>query len=160
MREVVSTKDAPQAIGPYSQAVKANGFVFTSGQIAIDPATQQVVAGDVAAQTERVLRNLSEILEAAGSGLGKVVRSTVFLKNMNDFAAMNAVYGKYFSSAPPARSTVEVARLPKDVLVEIDVIALELTTLNTEVTLRLHSGQASDHRVARKTRVHLCASYG
>jgi 2-iminobutanoate/2-iminopropanoate deaminase len=98
--------------------------VFTSGQIAIDPATQQMVAGDVAAQTERVLRNLSEILEAAGSGLGKVVRSTVFLKNMNDFAAMNQVYGKYFSSAPPARSTVEVARLPKDVLVEIDVIAL------------------------------------
>jgi 2-iminobutanoate/2-iminopropanoate deaminase len=99
--------------------------VFTSGQIAIDPATQQVVTGDVAAQTDRVLRNLSEILEAAGSGLGKVVRSTVFLKNMNDFAAMNQVYGKYFSSAPPARSTVEVARLPKDVLVEIDVIALE-----------------------------------
>ncbi len=125
MREVISTKDVPQAIGPYSQAIKANGFVFTSGQIAIDPITQQVVAGDVAAQTERVLRNLSEILEAAGSGLGKVVRCTVFLKNMNDFASMNAVYGKYFSSAPPARSTVEVARLPKDVLVEIDVIALE-----------------------------------
>ncbi len=124
MREVVSTKDAPQAIGPYSQAIKANGFVFTSGQIAIDPATQQVVAGDVAAQTDRVLRNLSEILETAGSGLGKVVRSTVFLKDMNDFAAMNQVYGKYFSSAPPARATVEVARLPKDVLVEIDVIAL------------------------------------
>jgi len=125
MREVVSTKDAPQAIGPYSQAVKANGFIFTSGQIAIDPSTQQVVPGDVAAQTERVLRNLSEILEAAGSGLGKVVRCTVFLKDMNHFAAMNQVYGKYFSSAPPARSTVEVARLPKDVLVEIDVIALE-----------------------------------
>ena len=124
MREVVSTKDAPQAIGPYSQAIKANGFVFTSGQIAIDPATQEVVAGDVAAQTERVLRNLSEILEAAGSGLGKVVRSTVFLKNMNDFAAMNQVYGNYFGAAPPARSTVEVARLPKDVLVEIDVVAL------------------------------------
>ncbi len=124
MREIVSTKDAPQAIGPYSQAVKANGFVFTSGQIAIDPSTQQVVAGDVAVQTERVLRNLSEILEAAGSGLGKVVRCTVFLKNMNDFAAMNQVYGKYFSSAPPARSTVEVARLPKDVLVEIDATAL------------------------------------
>jgi 2-iminobutanoate/2-iminopropanoate deaminase len=124
MRDVVSTKDAPQAIGPYSQAIKANGFVFTSGQIAIDPATQQVVAGDVAAQTERVLRNLSEILEAAGSGLGKVVRSTVFLKNMNDFVAMNQVYGKYFGAAPPARSTVEVARLPKDVLVEIDVVAL------------------------------------
>jgi 2-iminobutanoate/2-iminopropanoate deaminase len=124
MREVVSTKDAPQAIGPYSQAIKANGFIFTSGQIAIDPATQQVIAGDVAAQTDRVLRNLSEILEAAGSGLGKVVRCTVFLKDMNDFAAMNQVYGKYFSSAPPARSTVEVARLPKDVLVEIDAIAL------------------------------------
>jgi 2-iminobutanoate/2-iminopropanoate deaminase len=124
MREVVSTKDAPQAIGPYSQAIKANGFVFTSGQIAIDPATQQVVEGDVAAQTERVLRNLSEILEAAGSGLGKVLRCTVFLKNMGDFAAMNQVYGKYFSAAPPARSTVEVARLPKDVLVAIDVVAL------------------------------------
>jgi 2-iminobutanoate/2-iminopropanoate deaminase len=124
MREVVSTKDAPQAIGPYSQAIKANGFVFTSGQIAIDPATQQVVAGDVAAQTDRVLRNLSEILEAAGSGLGKVVRTTVFLKHMDDFAAMNKVYGQYFSSDAPARSTVEVVRLPKDVLVEIDVIAL------------------------------------
>jgi len=125
MREVISTKDAPQAIGPYSQAIKANGFVFVSGQVAIDPATQQVVSGDVAAQTDRVLRNLSEILEAAGSGLGKVVRATVFLKNMNDFTAMNQVYGKYFSHVPPARSTVEVARLPKDVLVEIDVIALE-----------------------------------
>jgi 2-iminobutanoate/2-iminopropanoate deaminase len=125
MRSVISTKDAPEAIGPYSQAIKANGFIFTSGQVAIDPATQQVIAGDISAQTDRVLRNLSEILEAAGSGLGKVVRCTVFLKNMNDFAAMNAVYGKYFGSAPPARSTVEVARLPKDVLVEIDVIALE-----------------------------------
>jgi 2-iminobutanoate/2-iminopropanoate deaminase len=125
MREIISTKDAPQAIGPYSQAVKANGFIFTSGQIAIDPSTQQVVTGDVAAQTERVLRNLSEILEAAGSGLGKVVRSTVFLKDMNDFAAMNQVYGKYFASVPPARSTVEVARLPRDVMVEIDVIALQ-----------------------------------
>jgi len=125
MREVISTKDAPQAIGPYSQAIKANGFIFVSGQVAIDPATQQVVAGDAAAQTDRVLRNLSEILEAAGSGLGKVVRATVFLKNMGDFTVMNEVYGKYFSSAPPARSTVEVARLPKDVLVEIDVIALE-----------------------------------
>ena len=124
MREIISTKDAPQAIGPYSQAVKANGFIFTAGQIAIDPATQQVISGDVAAQTDRVLRNLSEILEAAGSGLGKVVRCTVFLKNMSEFAAMNEIYGKYFSTAPPARSTVEVARLPKDVLVEIDVIAL------------------------------------
>lgn len=125
MREVISTKDAPQAIGPYSQAIKANGFVFVSGQVAIDPSTQEVITGDLAAQTDRVLRNLSEILEAAGSGLGKVVRATVFLKNMGEFAAMNAVYAKYFSSTPPARSTVEVSRLPKDVLVEIDVIALE-----------------------------------
>jgi 2-iminobutanoate/2-iminopropanoate deaminase len=124
MREVVSTKDAPQAIGPYSQAIKANAFVFVSGQVAIDPATQQVISGDVGAQTDRVLRNLGAILEAAGSGLGKVVRTTVFLKNMSEFAAMNEVYAKHFSSAPPARSTVEVARLPKDVLVEIDVIAL------------------------------------
>ena len=125
MREIVSTKHAPQAIGPYSQAIKANGLIFTSGQIAIDPSTQQVVAGDVAAQTDRVLRNLSEILEAAGSGLGKVVRCSVFLKSMSDFAAMNEVYGKYFNTAPPARSTVAVAALPRDVLVEIDVIALE-----------------------------------
>jgi 2-iminobutanoate/2-iminopropanoate deaminase len=98
--------------------------VFVSGQVAIDPATQQVVSGDVAAQTERVMKNLSGILKAAGSGLEKIVRSTVFLKNIGDFGAMNEVYGRYFSSAPPARSTVEVARLPKDVLVEIDVIAL------------------------------------
>jgi 2-iminobutanoate/2-iminopropanoate deaminase len=125
MRDVISTKDAPQAIGPYSQAIKANGFVFVSGQVAIDPANQEVLTGDVATQTDRVLSNLSKILEAAGSGLGKVVRATVFLKNMSDFAAMNTIYGKYFSAAPPARSTVEVARLPKDVLVEIDVIALE-----------------------------------
>jgi 2-iminobutanoate/2-iminopropanoate deaminase len=124
MREVISTPNAPQAIGPYSQAIKANGFVFVSGQVAIDPATQQVIPGDVAAQSDRVLKNLTAILQAAGSGLENVVRSTVFLKNMGDFAAMNQVYGKYFSSTPPARSTVEVARLPKDVLVEIDVIAL------------------------------------
>jgi 2-iminobutanoate/2-iminopropanoate deaminase len=125
MREIVSTNNAPQAIGPYSQGIKANGFIFTSGQIAIDPATQQLVEGDVAAQTDRVLCNVAAILQAAGSGLEKVVRASVFLKNMNDFAAMNQVYGKHFSSAPPARSTVEVARLPKDVLVEIDVIAVE-----------------------------------
>jgi len=124
MRKVIATKDGPQAIGPYSQAIRANGFIFVSGQVAIDPATQQVVAGDVAAQTERAMKNLSGILKAAGSGLEKVVRSTVFLKNMGDFAAMNEVYGRYFISQPPARSTVEVARLPKDVLVEIDVIAL------------------------------------
>jgi len=124
MRDVIATKEAPQAIGPYSQAIRANGFVFVSGQVAIDPATQQVIAGDVAAQTERVLKNLTAILKAAGSGLEKVVRSTVFLKNMGDFGAMNEVYGRHFSAQPPARSTVEVARLPKDVLVEIDVIAL------------------------------------
>jgi 2-iminobutanoate/2-iminopropanoate deaminase len=124
MRDVIATKDAPQAIGPYSQAIRANGFVFVSGQVAIDPSTQQVISGDVAAQTDRVLKNLSAILNAAGSGLEKVVRSTVFLKNMGDFAAMNQIYGRSFSTAPPARSTVEVARLPKDVLVEIDVIAL------------------------------------
>jgi len=124
MRDVIATKDAPQAIGPYSQGIRANGFVFVSGQVAIDPSTQQVISGDVAAQTDRVLKNLSAILKTAGSGLEKVVRSTVFLKNMGDFAAMNEVYGRYFSTAPPARSTVEVARLPKDVLVEIDVIAL------------------------------------
>jgi 2-iminobutanoate/2-iminopropanoate deaminase len=124
MREVIATKDGPQAIGPYSQAIRANGFVFVSGQVAIDPATQQVISGDIAVQTDRVLKNLSAILKASGSGLEKVVRSTVFLKNMGDFAAMNEVYGRYFSATPPARSTVEVARLPKDVLVEIDVIAL------------------------------------
>jgi 2-iminobutanoate/2-iminopropanoate deaminase len=124
MKDIVSTDQAPKAIGPYSQAIRANGFVFISGQVAIDPATQQVIVGDVPAQTDRVLRNLSAILSAAGTDLSKVVRSTVFLKNMNDFAAMNEVYGRYFTTQPPARSTVEVARLPKDVLVEIDVIAL------------------------------------
>lgn len=124
MREAISTKDGPQAIGPYSQAIRVNGFVFLSGQVAIDPATQQMVSGDVAAQTDRVMKNLSGILKAAGSRLENVVRSTVFLKNMSDFAAMNEVYARYFTVAPPARSTVEVARLPKDALVEIDVIAL------------------------------------
>ena len=124
MRDVIATDQAPKAIGPYSQAIKAAGLVFTSGQIAFDPATQQIISGDVAAQTDRVLKNLSVILQAAGSSLDKAVRCTVFLKNMGDFAAMNEVYGRYFKQAPPARSTVEVARLPKDVLVEIDVIAL------------------------------------
>jgi 2-iminobutanoate/2-iminopropanoate deaminase len=124
MGETISTKDAPQAIGPYSQGIKANGFVFVSGQVAFDPATGQIVEGDISMQTDRVLRNLLAILKAAGSSLEKAVRCGVFLKNMNDFAAMNQVYGKYFTSAPPARTTVEVARLPKDVLVEIDVIAL------------------------------------
>jgi len=124
MRDVIATKEGPQAIGPYSQAIRVNGFIFVSGQVAIDPANQQFIAGDIAAQTDRAIKNLAGILKAAGSSLEKVMRATVFLKNMNDFAAMNEVYGKYFSSAPPARSTVEVARLPKDALVEIDVIAL------------------------------------
>ncbi|HXU13972.1 MAG TPA: RidA family protein [Terriglobales bacterium] len=124
MRQVISTPDAPKAIGPYSQAIRANGLVFVSGQVAIDPGTQLVIEGDVAVQTERVIQNLSAILNAAGSSLQMVVRSTVFLKNMSDFAAMNEVYGRHFTGAPPSRSTVEAARLPKDVLVEIDVIAL------------------------------------
>ena len=124
MREVIATDGAPKAIGPYSQAIKANGFVFVSGQIPLDPATQKLVDGDVAAQTERVLQNLSGILKAAGSSLERVVKAGVFLKNMSDFAAMNEVYGRYFTQSPPARATVEVARLPKDVLVEIDVIAV------------------------------------
>jgi 2-iminobutanoate/2-iminopropanoate deaminase len=124
MREVIATEHAPQAIGPYSQAIRAQGLIFTSGQVAIDPASQQVIAGDVSTQTDQVLKNLAAILEASGSTLEKVLRCTVFLKNMGDFAAMNEVYGRYFKQSPPARSTVEVARLPKDVLVEIDVIAL------------------------------------
>ncbi len=123
MRDVISTDQAPKAIGPYSQAIRAAGLVFTSGQVAIDPATQQVIAGDIAAQTDRVLKNLAAVLSSAGSSVDKVLRCTVFLKNMGDFAAMNEVYGRYFTKNPPARSTVEVARLPKDVLVEIDVIA-------------------------------------
>ena len=124
MRKVISTTDSPKAIGPYSQAIHANGLVFLSGQIPLDPATQQLITGDVAAQTERVLQNIAGILRAAGSTLAQVVKTTVFLKSMDDFAAMNEVYGRHFTADPPARSTVEVARLPKDVLVEIDVIAL------------------------------------
>ena len=123
MADVVATKDAPQAIGPYSQAIKAGGFIFTSGQIAIDPATGNVIAGDVAAQTDRVMKNLAAVLAAAGSSLNRVVKTTVFLKSMGDFATMNEVYGRHFANHRPARSTVEVARLPKDVLVEIDVVA-------------------------------------
>ena len=123
MADVVATKDAPQAIGPYSQAIKAGGFVFSSGQIAIDPATGNVIEGDVAAQTDRVMKNLAAVLAAAGSSLNRVVKTTVFLKSMGDFGTMNEVYGRHFGSHRPARSTVEVARLPKDVLVEIDVVA-------------------------------------
>jgi 2-iminobutanoate/2-iminopropanoate deaminase len=124
MREVISTPDAPKAIGPYSQGIRAGGLVFTAGQVAFDPATQQIIDGDISAQTDRVLQNLAAILKAGGCSLRDVLRCTVFLKNMDDFAAMNAVYGKHFEAPFPARSTVEVARLPKDVLVEIDMIAL------------------------------------
>lgn len=124
MKQVIATEKGPKAIGPYSQAIKAGGFVFLSGQVAFDPATGQLVEGDVAKQTARVLENLKAIAEAAGSSLEKAVKATVFLKDMNDFAAMNEVYAKYFSKEPPARATVEVARLPRDVRVEIDIIAL------------------------------------
>ena len=124
MREVIATTNAPKAIGPYSQAIRAGGMIFCSGQIALDPVTNQLIEGNIAAQTERVLKNLSAVLWEAGSNLEQVVKTTVFLKSMNDFAAMNEVYGKFFTKQPPARSTVEAARLPKDVLVEIDVIAV------------------------------------
>ena len=124
MREVISTDRGPKAIGPYSQAIRANGFVFISGQVALDPKTNQLIEGDIRVQTERVLENLKGILEAASSSLDRVVKTTVFLKDMSEFAAMNEVYGRYFPSNPPARATVEVARLPKDVRVEIDLIAL------------------------------------
>ena len=124
MREVIATESAPKAIGPYSQAIKANGFIFLSGQTPIDPATQQLVAGGIAEQTERTLKNLEAVLHAAGSGMEKIVRCSVFLKDMNDFAGMNEAYGKFFRSNPPARTTVQAARLPKDSLVEIDAIAM------------------------------------
>jgi 2-iminobutanoate/2-iminopropanoate deaminase len=124
MKEVIATDKGPKAIGPYSQAIRANGFVFLSGQIPFDPATSQIIEGDVAAQTARVLDNVKAIAEAAGSSLDKAVKATVFLKDMNDFAAMNEVYGKYFAHNPPARSTVEVARLPRDVRVEIELVVL------------------------------------
>jgi 2-iminobutanoate/2-iminopropanoate deaminase len=123
MSEVVSTENAPGAIGPYSQAIKAGGMVFCSGQIPIDPATGQFVSDDVAAQTEQVLKNLDAVLQAAGSSLGSVVKTTVFLSDMNDFAAMNEVYGKFFSINKPARATVQAARLPRDAKVEIECIA-------------------------------------
>ena len=122
MKEIISTDQAPKAIGPYSQAVKAGGFIFTAGQIAFDPATSQIVAGGVAQQTARVMENLKGLLEAAGSSLDRAVKATVYLKDMNDFSEMNTVYGRYFTKNPPARSTVEAARLPRDVLVEIDLI--------------------------------------
>jgi 2-iminobutanoate/2-iminopropanoate deaminase len=123
MKKTVSTPQAPKAIGPYSQAVVHNGIVYLSGQIALDPATNQLIEGDVVAQTRRVLDNLRAVLEAAGSSLGAVLRTTVFLKDMADFPKMNEVYGQYFSADPPARSTVQAAKLPRDVAVEIDAIA-------------------------------------
>ena len=124
VREIIQTDRAPHAIGPYSQAVKTNGLVFASGQIPTDPETGQFVAGGIAEQTEQVLKNLAAVLEAAGSGLNRVVKTTVFLLDMNEFGAMNEVYGKFFQNEPPARATVEAARLPRDARVEIEAIAL------------------------------------
>jgi len=124
MRDIVNTDRGPKPIGPYSQGVKVNGFLYLSGQVALDPKTNEMLAGDIRQQTERVLENIKGIIEAAGSNLHHVVKTTVFLKDMNEFPQMNEVYGRYFTSAPPARSTVQVARLPKDALVEIEVIAV------------------------------------
>ncbi|WP_129626378.1 RidA family protein [Candidatus Oscillochloris fontis] len=124
MRTVISTPDAPAAIGPYSQAVRAGDFIFLSGQLAIDPATSQMVEGDVAAMTRQIFANISAILTAAGSSLEKVVKATVFLVDMGDFATMNAAYAEFFTVNPPARSTIQVARLPRDARIEIEVIAL------------------------------------
>jgi 2-iminobutanoate/2-iminopropanoate deaminase len=123
-RDRVDTTDAPKAIGPYSQAIRTSGFVFASGQIPLDPATGQLVEGDIAVQTERVFRNLEAVLAAAGSSLNRVVKTTVFLADLGDFTAMNEVYGRFFAEPPPARSTVEVSRLPRDARIEVDVIAL------------------------------------
>ncbi|MCL6509120.1 MAG: RidA family protein [Anaerolineae bacterium] len=122
-RTVIHSDSAPKAIGPYSQAIISGGLVFCSGQVPIDPATGELVAGGIQEQTHRSLMNLKAVLEAAGSGLDRVVKTTVFLQSMNDFAAMNAVYATYFPNDPPARSTVEVARLPRNALVEIECIA-------------------------------------
>jgi 2-iminobutanoate/2-iminopropanoate deaminase len=127
MRKIISTEHAPKAIGPYSQAVVWNGIAYLSGQIPNDPATGQLVEGDIAAQTERVLQNLKAVLEACGSSLETVLKTTVFLKDMADFPKMNEVYARYFTSNPPARSTVQAARLPRDVSVEIDAIASVLS---------------------------------
>jgi 2-iminobutanoate/2-iminopropanoate deaminase len=124
LREVISTEKGPKPIGPYAQAIKANGFIFISGQGAGDPATRKIVEGGVAEQTARCLENLKAIVEAAGSSLDRAVRVGVFLKDMNDFAAMNEVYARYFPANPPARTTIEAARLPDDFRIEIDMIAL------------------------------------
>ncbi len=122
-KKIISTDSAPRAIGPYSQAVIANGFAFLSGQIPLDPATNQLIEGDIAAQTERVFENLKAVLAACGSSLDRVVKTTVFLKDMGEFAKMNEVYARYFAEHAPARATVEAARLPRDVRVEIECIA-------------------------------------
>jgi 2-iminobutanoate/2-iminopropanoate deaminase len=124
VREIIQTEQAPAAIGPYSQAVKANGLVFASGQIPIDPRSGQFVEGGIKEQTEQVLKNLAAVLEAAGSGLSRVIKTTVFLADMQEFSAMNEVYGDFFKDEPPARATVEAARLPRDARVEIEAIAL------------------------------------
>lgn len=124
MRDSVLTGRSPKPIGPYSQAIRANGFLYVSGQVALDPKTGEMTGADIRQQTERTLENVKGIVEAAGSNLHHVVKTTVFLKDMNDFAAMNEVYGKYFTLAPPARSTVQVSRLPKDALVEIEVMGV------------------------------------
>ena len=124
MRDVVLTDRGPKPIGPYSQAVRANGFLFISGQVALDPKTGEMTEADIRKQTERVLENVRGIVEAAGSKMTHVVKTTVFLKDMNDFGTMNEVYSDYFTTTPPARSTVQVSRLPKDALVEIEVIAI------------------------------------
>ena len=124
MKEIIKTDSAPNAIGPYSQAIRAGGFIFCSGQIALNPGTGQFVEGGIEAQTEQVLRNLMAVLEAAGSSLDRVVKTTVFLSNLNDFGAMNEVYGRFFGENCPARSTVEASRLPRDARVEIEAIAL------------------------------------
>jgi len=126
MKEIITTQNAPKAAGPYSQAVRLNGIVFLSGQIPADPQTGELAAGSIQLQTERVLENLKAVLVAAGLTFENVVKTTVFLKNMADFAQMNETYAKYFHTNPPARSTVEVARLPRDVQVEIDAIAIDL----------------------------------
>lgn len=123
MKDIVNTDRGPKPIGPYSQAVKINGLLYLSGQVALDPKSNEMSTGDIKQQTERVLENIKGILEAAGSNLHHVVKTTVFLKDMNEFPAMNEVYARYFTAAPPARSTVQVSRLPKDALVEIEVIA-------------------------------------
>ena len=123
-REPVKTSNAPGAIGPYSQAIKVGEFVYTSGQVAIDPATGEFIGGGIAEQTERVLKNVAAVLEAAGSSLDQVVKTLVFLADMDDFTAMNEVYGKFFTAAPPARSTVQAARLPKDARIEIEAVAV------------------------------------